>query len=81
MTKNQKDIIKILGTADGLLLGAKLLAPMLPNVILGMALPQYMVASISLGIIASGYSRFKIEKSKVQKDKEITESDLFELED
>lgn len=81
MTKNQKDIIKVLGTADGLLLGAKLLSPMLPNALLGIVLPQYMVAMISVGILTTGYSRFKLEKAKMQKDKEICESDLFELED
>lgn len=72
--------VKLLLEADGLLLGAKILSPMLPNAILGIALPQYMVAMISIGIISTGYYRFKTERTKI-KDKEITESDLFKLED
>lgn len=80
-TNMQKDALKILLTTDGLLLGAKMLTPMLPSAILGIAIPQYMMAMFSIGILTTGYSKYKEEKAKMYKEKELTESDLFELED
>ena len=74
--------IKTLLELNGMMLATKAGIIMLPHNICGLILPQYMVASIALGIIASGYFRFKAAKnSKTKADKIITESDLFKLED
>ena len=74
--------IKTLLELNGMMLATKVGIVMLPHSICGLILPQYMVASIALGIIASGYCRFKLVKnSKTKADKIISESDLFKLED
>ena len=74
--------IKTLLELNGMMLVTKVGAVMLPHSICGLILPQYMVASIALGIIASGYCRFKsVKNSKTKADKIISESDLFKLED
>lgn len=73
--------IKTLLELNGMMLATKVGIVMLPHSICGLILPQYMVASIALGIIASGYCRFKAAKnSKSKADKIISESDLFKLE-
>ena len=73
--------IKTLLELNGMMLATKAGIIMLPHSICGLILPQYMVASIALGIIASGYCRFKSAKnSKTKADKVISESDLFKLE-
>lgn len=73
--------IKTLLELNGMMLATKAGVAMLPRSICGLILPQYMVASIALGIIASGYCRFKSAKnSKSKADKIISESDLFKLE-
>ena len=73
--------IKTLLELNGMMLATKVGIVMLPHSICGLILPQYMVASIALGIIASGYCRFKsVKNSKTNADKIITESDLFKLE-
>lgn len=73
--------IKTLLELNGMMLATKAGIIMLPHSICGLILPQYMVASIALGIIASGYCRFKSAKnSKSKADKIISESDLFKLE-
>ena len=74
--------IKTLLELNWMMLATKVGIIMLPHNICGLILPQYMVASIALGIIASGYCRFKAAKnSKTKADKIISESDLFKLED
>ena len=74
--------IKTLLELNGIMLATKVGVVMLPHNICGLILPQYMLASIALGIIASGYCRFKAAKnSKIKADKIISESDLFKLED
>lgn len=73
--------IKTLLELNGMMLATKAGVAMLPHSICGLILPQYMVTSIALGIIASGYCRFKSAKnSKSKADKNISESDLFKLE-
>lgn len=73
--------IKTLLELNGMMLATKAGVAMLPHSICGLILPQYMVASIALGIIATGYCRFKSAKnSKTKADKIISESDLFKLE-
>lgn len=73
--------IKTLLELNGMMLATKAGIAMLPHSICGLILPQYMLASISLGIIATGYCRFKsVKNSKTKDDKIITESDLFKLE-
>ena len=65
-----------------MMLATKVGAVILPHSICGLILPQYMVASIALGMVATGFCRFKAAKnSKTKADKIITESDLFKLED
>ena len=74
--------IKTLLELNGMMLATKVGVVMLPHNICGLILPQYMLASITLGIIATGYCRFKsVKNSKSKDDKIITESDLFKLED
>ena len=74
--------IKTLLELNGMMLATKVGVVMLPHSICGLILPQYMLASIALGIIASGYCRFKsVKNSKIKADKIINESDLFKLED
>ena len=78
MNKTVKTLLEL----NGIMLATKVGVVMLPHSICGLILPQYMVASIALGIIASGYCRFKAAKnSKIKADKIISESDLFKLED
>ena len=73
--------IKTLLELNGMMLATKAGIVMLPHSICGLILPQYMLASIALGIIASGYCRFKSAKnSKTKADKIISETDLFKLE-
>lgn len=73
--------IKTLLELNGMMLATKAGIIMLPHSICGLILPQYMVASITLGIITTGYCRFKAtKKSKSKADKIISESDLFKLE-
>ena len=74
--------IKTLLELNGMMLATKVGIVMLPHSICGLILPQYMLASIALGIIATGYCRFKsVKNSKTKTDKVISESDLFKLED
>ena len=74
--------IKTLLELNGIMLATKVGVVMLPHNICGLILPQYMLASIVLGIITTGYCRFKsVKNSKTKADKVITESDLFKLED
>ena len=78
MNKTVKTLLEL----NGMMLATKVGVVMLPHNICGLILPQYMLASIALGIIASGYCRFKSAKnSKTKTDKIISESDLFKLED
>ena len=73
--------IKTLLEHNGMMLATKAGIVMLPHNICGLILPQYMLASIALGIITTGYCRFKSAKnSKTKNDKIISESDLFKLE-
>ena len=44
-------------------------------------MPQYFIATLTLGLLASGYYQSKIILNKKKEDKEITENDLFKLED
>ena len=82
MKKKMNKTIKTLLELNGMMLATKAGIIMLPHSICGLILPQYMVASIALGIIASGYCRFKsVKNSKTKADKIISESDLFKLED
>ena len=82
MKKKMNKTIKTLLELNGMMLATKAGIVMLPHSICGLILPQYMVASIALGIIASGYCRFKAAKnSKTKVDKIISESELFKLED
>ena len=82
MKKKMNKTIKTLLELNGMMLATKAGIIMLPHSICGLILPQYMVASIALGIIASGYCRFKAAKnSKTNADKIISEIDLFKLED
>ena len=82
MKKKMNKTIKTLLELNGMMLATKVGIVMLPHSICGLILPQYMVASIALGIIASGYCRFKAAKnSKTNADKIISEIDLFKLED
>ena len=81
MKKKMNKTIKTLLELNGMMLATKVGIVMLPHSICGLILPQYMVASIALGIIASGYCRFKsVKNSKTKTDKVISESDLFKLE-
>ena len=74
--------IKTLLELNGMMLATKVGVVMLPHNICGLILPQYMLASIVLGIITTGYCRFKsVKNSKTKTDKIISESDLFRLED
>ena len=74
--------IKTLLELNGMMLATKVGIVMLPHSICGLILPQYMLASIALGIIASWYCRFiSVKNSKTKDDKIISESDLFKLED
>ena len=74
--------IKTLLELNGMMLATKIGIVILPHNICGLFLPRYMVASIALGIIATGYYRFKaIRNSKPKSDKTISEIDLFKLED
>ena len=74
--------IKTLLELNGMMLATKAGIVMLPHNICGLILPQYMLASIALGMVATGYCRFKAAKnSKTKDDKVISESDLFKLED
>ena len=74
--------IKTLLELNGMILATKAVILMLPHNICGLILPQYMVASIALGMVATGYCRFKsVKNSKTKADKIIRESDLFKLED
>ena len=74
--------IKTLLELNGMMLATKVGIVILPHNICGLFLPRYMVASIALGIIATGYYRFKtIRNSKPKSDKIISEIDLFKLED
>ena len=74
--------IKTLLELNGMMLATKAGIAILPHNICGLFLPQYMVASIALGIIATGYYRFKaIRNSQPKSDKTISEIDLFKLED
>ena len=74
--------IKTLLELKGMMLVTKAGIIMLPHSICGLILPQYMVASIALGMVATGYCRFKsVKNSKTKADKIISESDLFKLED
>ena len=74
--------IKTLLELNGMMLATKAGIIMLPHSICGLILPQYMVASIALGMVATGYCRFKsVKNSKTKADKIISESDLFKLED
>ena len=78
MNKTVKTLLEL----NGIMLATKVGVVMLPHNICGLILPQYMLASIALGIIATGYCRFKSAKnSKTKADKVISESDLFKLED
>ena len=78
MNKTIKSLLEL----NGMMLATKAGIVLLPHNICGLILPQYMLASIALGIIASGYCRFKAAKnSKIKADKIISESDLFKLED
>ena len=78
MNKTVKTLLEL----NGIMLATKVGVVMLPHNICGLILPQYMLASIVLGIIATGYCRFKSAKnSKTKADKVISESDLFKLED
>ena len=73
--------IKTLLELNGMMLATKAGIIMLPHSICGLILPQYMVASIALGMVASGYCRFKsVKNSKTNADKIISESDLDKLE-
>ena len=77
MNKTVKTLLEL----NGMMLATKVGVVMLPHNICGLILPQYMLASISLGMVATGYCRFKAAKnSKTKADKIITESDLFKLE-
>ena len=74
--------IKTLLELNGMMLATKVGVVMLPHNICGLILPQYMLASIALGMVATGYCRFKsVKNSKTKDDKIISESDLFKLED
>ena len=74
--------IKTLLEHNGMMLATKAGIIMLPHNICGLILPQYMLAAIALGMVATGYCRFKsVKNSKTNADKIITESDLFKLED
>ena len=74
--------IKTLLELNGIMLATKVGVVMLPHNICGLILPQYMLASIALGMVATGYCRFKsVKNSKTKTDKIISESDLFKLED
>ena len=78
MNKTVKTLLEL----NGIMLATKAGIIMLPHNICGLILPQYMLASIALGMVATGYCRFKTAKnSKTKADKIITESDLFKLED
>ena len=78
MNKTVKTLLEL----NGIMLATKVGIVMLPHNICGLILPQYMLASIVLGIITTGYCRFKsVKNSKTKADKVITESDLFKLED
>lgn len=77
MNKTVKTLLEL----NGMMLLTKAGISILPHAICGIFLPQYMVASISLGLVATGYYKFKAEKYKIKKDVVITERDLFELED
>ena len=50
--------IKTLLELNGMMLVTKEGIIMLPQSICGLILPQYMVASIALGMVATGYCRF-----------------------
>lgn len=77
MNKTVKTLLEL----NGMMLATKAGIIMLPHSICGLILPQYMLASIALGIITTGYCRFKSAKnSKSKADKIISESDLFKLE-
>ena len=74
--------IKTLLELNGIMLATKVGVVMLPHNICGLILPQYILASIVLGIITTGYCRFKsVKNSKTKTDKIISEIDLFKLED
>ena len=74
--------IKTLLELNGMMLATKAGIIMLPHSICGLILPQYILASIALGMDATGYCRFKsVKNSKTKDDKIISESDLFKLED
>ena len=74
--------IKTLLELNGMMLATKVGIAILPHNICGLLLPQYMVAAISLGIVVTGYYRFKaIKNTKTKDDKVISELDLFKLED
>ena len=74
--------IKTLLELNGMMLATKVGVVMLPHNICGLILPRYLLASIVLGMVVTGYCRFKSAKnSKTKADKNISESDLFKLED
>ncbi|MDU4327140.1 MAG: hypothetical protein E7I48_17430 [Clostridium celatum] len=73
--------VKFLLEADGLLLATKLISGAVSTNFLGILMPQYFVASVTLGLLASGYYQAKTIYNKKKEDKEISENDLFKLED
>lgn len=73
--------IKFLLEADGLLLATKLISGTVSANFLGILMPQYFVAAVTLGLLSSGYYQAKAIVNKKKEDKEIIESDLFTLED
>lgn len=78
---NKGKTIKFLLEADGLLLTTKLISGAVSANFLGLIVPHYFVAAVTLGLLSSGYYQAKAIANKKKEDKEITESDLFKLED
>ena len=62
MKKKMNKTIKTLLELNGMMLATKVGIIMLPHNICGLILPQYMLASIALGMVATGYCRFKAAK-------------------
>lgn len=81
MFKDMNKTVKTLLEIDGLLAATKITTLFLPRTLVGLVMPQYFIATLTLGLLASGYYQSKIILNKKKEDKEITENDLFKLED
>lgn len=72
--------IKMLVEVDSLLLATKMVLPCIYKAGLLVVVPKYLSGMIILGMLAGGYYKSKEIKNK-KKDTDLTDSNLFKLED